>query len=124
MSKRLLICDDSAFSRSTIRKAIPEGLNLETTETSSGEDAVRLCVTGEVDILLLDLNMPGIDGFEVLQQLRDQGFSGAVVVITANIQSAPAQRAKALGARVVVQKPINAERLAQLFTYLDGEASP
>lgn len=123
MGKRLLICDDSSFSRKTIRKAIPEGMDLEICEADSGEDALTACTAGEVDLLFLDLNMPGLDGFEVLARLQEQRFSGPVIVITANIQSAAAKRARALGARAVVQKPINEEKFAQLLAYLAEEGA-
>lgn len=123
MSKRLLICDDSSFSRKTIRKAVPEDLDLEISEASSGEDAVAACAAGEVDLLFLDLNMPGLDGFDVLGKLQEQQFSGPIIVVTANIQSAPAKRAKALGARAVVQKPINPEKFAVLLSYLAKEGA-
>lgn len=123
MSKRLLICDDSSFSRKTILKSLPQDLDIAATETASGEEAVRACVDGEVDILFLDLNMPGMDGFEVLEKLKEQGFDRPVIVITANIQAAPAQRAKDLGARSVVQKPVDAQKLTTLMEYLIGEGA-
>ncbi len=123
MSKRLLICDDSSFSRKSIRKAVPDGFDLDITEAASGEDALAACAAGEVDLLFLDLNMPGLDGFDVLQRLHDDGFSAPIIVITANIQSAPAKRARDLGARAVVQKPISEDKLSQLMTYLSGEGA-
>lgn len=123
MSKRLLICDDSSFSRKSIRKAVPDGLDLEIAEAASGEDALATCAAGNVDLLFLDLNMPGLDGFDVLERLQASDFAAPIIVITANIQSAPAKRAKELGARAVVQKPISEEKLSQLMTYLASEGA-
>ena len=120
---RLLICDDSAFSRGGIKKALPPGFDIEVSEVASGDEAVQRCVAGEVDLLFLDLNMPEVDGFEVLQRLKDGGFTRPVIVITANIQSAPAQRAKSLGARVVIQKPVTPQKLEQLFAYVKKEGA-
>ena len=123
MSTRLLICDDSSFSRKSIKKSLPEEMDLEVDEVGLGEEAIALCSEGKVDLLFLDLNMPGMDGFQVLEQLRDQGFSSPIIVITANIQSAPSKRAKDLGARAVLQKPINQQKVSQLMSYLAKEGS-
>ncbi|MCB9558708.1 MAG: response regulator [Deltaproteobacteria bacterium] len=122
-TRRLLICDDSSFSRRGIERALPQALDLTVSHTDSGQEAVRACLAGEVDLLFLDLNMPGLDGFEVLEQLQTQNFSAPIVVITANIQSAPMQRAKILGARAVINKPIDENKLAQLLNYLVKEGS-
>ena len=123
MTTRLLICDDSKFSRKSIIKALPDNREFDVSETSSGNEVLSTCAGGEVDLLFLDLNMPEMDGFEVLQELKNKEFRGPIIVITANIQSSVAQRAKELGARAVVPKPIDADKLSKLVDFLAAEGA-
>jgi EAL domain-containing protein (putative c-di-GMP-specific phosphodiesterase class I)/AmiR/NasT family two-component response regulator len=113
-SARIAVIDDEpanvALLRSLLRK-----LGFETVEsTTDSRDAIALVSRFEPDLILLDLHMPHVDGYDVLRQLKgviDGPAPVPVLVLTADITDDAHQRALALGARDFVSKPF---RLAEL----------
>ena len=106
---RLLIVDDSATSRAIATGLI--GPAYVVVEASSGRQALDLVESGGVDLILLDLLMPGMTGLEVLEELKASRCSIPVVVATADIQESTRTRVIALGAFEMVNKPFRKEAL-------------
>jgi FixJ family two-component response regulator len=76
-----------------------------------GEDLLATCASRSPDCLLLDLHMPGLSGFQVLERLAALHVPTPVVVITGHDEPGNAERARALGAQEYLLKPINESRL-------------
>ena len=76
-----------------------------------GEELLAACASRLPDCLLLDLHMPGINGFEVLERLAAQHVPMPVVVITGHDQPGNAERLRALGAVDYLLKPLNESQL-------------
>ena len=76
-----------------------------------GEDLLAACASRMPDCLLLDLHMPDINGFEVLERLAAQHMPMPVVVITGHDQPGNAERVRALGAVEYLLKPVNEQSL-------------
>ena len=70
MAIPVTIADDSMLSRKTIRKVLPPGWDIELTEACNGREALEADYAGKADVLYLDLQMPELDGFEVLRELH------------------------------------------------------
>jgi CheY-like chemotaxis protein len=88
---------------------------------SNGLRALEYAAKGDVDVVLTDLLMPGLDGFDVINALRTTRPSPPVVAMTASDDEA-VTRALALGARAVVRKPFTPEELAGAIEgALEGE---
>jgi len=112
MSIRTLIVDDEAAARSRLRRALSEFAQLEVIgEACDGLEAVALIEQLTPDLLFLDVQMPGLDGFEVLRALPAQVKRPQVVFATAFNQHALA--AFDANAIAYLLKPVNRERLAQ-----------
>ncbi len=80
---RVLLVDDHPLVRAGIRKVLESHPSmLVVGEASDGEEALRALGAIEVDVLLLDLSMPGMDGFEVLRRARDVAPSIRILVLT------------------------------------------
>jgi len=106
----ILIVDDEKNIRATLGR----GLRLEgydTLEAADGEQALQRLDSDPVDLILLDLQMPAIDGFEFLERLRAAGRSIPVVVLTAHGSSDRAVRAVHLGAHDFIEKPPAMDRI-------------
>lgn len=78
----ILIADDEARIAGFIDKGL-RAAGFATRTVGNGDDALDLALTGEFDLLVLDVNMPGMDGFEVLDQLRGSGSRMPVIMLTA-----------------------------------------
>ena len=78
----ILIADDEARIAGFIDTGL-RAAGFATRTVGNGDDALDLALTGEFDLLVLDVNMPGMDGFEVLDQLRGSGSRMPVIMLTA-----------------------------------------
>jgi two-component system nitrogen regulation response regulator NtrX len=107
---RILIVDDEAGIRSTLRQILEdEGYLVEEAET--GEEALPLAAGGDHDVILLDVWLPGMDGLEVLQRMRERGVPAEVLVISGHGNIETAVRATKLGAYDFIEKPLSLERV-------------
>ncbi|HET9299555.1 MAG TPA: sigma-54 dependent transcriptional regulator [Candidatus Polarisedimenticolaceae bacterium] len=107
---KVLLVDDERNLRGTLARALKlEGY--ATVEAEDGEQALRRLADEPVDAVLLDLQMPGRDGFSVLEVLRERGIAVPVIVLTAHGTIEKAVRAVQLGAADFVEKPPSTERL-------------
>ncbi len=85
MPKTILIIEDDKFLRELIvQKLLREGYNVP--EAIDGEEGIKKIKEEKPDLVLLDLILPGIDGFEVLSQMKaDSGLSSIPVIILSNL---------------------------------------
>src|SRR5215831_11303397 len=108
-SVRLIIADDHPLFRGALREAV-SGLfdEVEIGEAGSFDDVVKLLERGsEVDLILLDLTMPGVRGFSGLIYLRAQYPSFPIVVVSANDDPAVIRRCMDLGTSGFIPKTLN-----------------
>ena len=106
---RILIVDDEEADRLLV-KAILERAGHETVLAVDGEEALRLHALREVDLVVTDLHMPEVHGFELITVLRELSNPPAVVAVSG---TGPFQlhMAEALGAKYTLQKPVTPELL-------------
>ncbi len=106
----LLVDDDETFRRVMAAELTRRGYNVVT--ASSGSEAVERAPHMDVDVILLDLRLPDMDGIEVLERLRDRNSSSpGVVVLTGHGTIDTAIRAIRLGAHDYLEKPCQIEKL-------------
>jgi DNA-binding response OmpR family regulator len=103
---RILIVDDSSTTRGIVRKILSASkFPLEIADSPDGLKALEDVRERNVDIVLLDFNMPGFDGFEILSELRRLQSRVAVVIMTATDDPGLAERAQMAGAAAFLKKP-------------------
>ena len=112
MSIPLLICDDSNMARKQVQRALPEGWDVDVTFATNGVEGLAAIRAGKGEMVFLDLTMPEMDGYQVLEQIRAEGLKAVVIVISADIQPEARERVLQLGALDFIRKPINNEKLA------------
>ncbi len=105
MKTKILIVDDSSVSRMMIRGRIT-GLqpDWEVFEAANGDQAVAMVSTEHPDYITMDVNMPGMSGFEAVEKIREIDQKAKIVILTANIQVSSRERAQQLSVHFV-QKP-------------------
>jgi DNA-binding response OmpR family regulator len=114
-NKNVLIVDDEKNIRLTLSMALePLGLNIDT--AINGEDALSILKTRDIDIILLDLKMPGIDGIEVLRRVREIHSDIRVIIITAHGTIDSAVEAMKLGAVDFLQKPFAPQEIREIVS--------
>ena len=114
MGMRVLVVDDSAVMRAMVIRTIKlAGFEIdEILEAASGWEAIGTIVQEPVDLVLLDIHMPRMNGEEFLQAIRrkEEFRDLPVLVVTSDRQEARAERIRALGARII-HKPFKATEL-------------
>lgn len=111
----VLVVDDSAMSRKLTIKALPKAWDIELSEAGNGLEALEAYRRGKADVMFLDLTMPAMNGFQVLESLREDGLNSFVVIVSADVQPKAEQRARELGAMAFIRKPIKAEEVARVL---------
>jgi two-component system, cell cycle response regulator DivK len=105
--KKVLIADDIETSRELIRTVL-ETTGYDVSEARDGIEALRFAREVRPDLIILDLHMPGVDGFGVLRELRRDGeFTNTpIMALTASAMQGDRQRALNAGFDSYVSKPI------------------
>lgn len=118
MTMPILVVDDSTMSRKLLLKALPAEWDVSITQASGGEQALEALRNQDVDVMFLDLTMPGVDGFEVLRRMREEDLRCITVVVSADIQERAMEQALAMGAQAFVKKPVEGAKLRQALEAL------
>jgi two-component system, chemotaxis family, chemotaxis protein CheY len=114
---KILIVDDSSVSRLMIKgRVVSMQPGWEILEAASGDAALAQVTADSPDYITMDVNMPGISGFEAVERIRAINTVVKIVVLTANIQESSRERAAALGVKFV-QKPATLAAVQQAVDY-------
>jgi two-component system OmpR family response regulator len=107
---RILVVDDE----DVLREMLGDALRLsgfEVLEAADGSKALTILQSGKVDLIISDVNMPGMDGYEMLSHLRAQGDETPAIMLTARRERADVTKGLKLGADDYVTKPFGLEEL-------------
>jgi CheY-like chemotaxis protein len=109
MTYRILVVDDEARIRELVQACLEDLAGWETLAAPSGEDCLQILQTESVNAILLDVSMPGMDGFAVYDKLQANPQTQAIPVILLTAKVLPSDRAKfaQMGVAGVISKPIS-----------------
>ena len=109
---RVLTVDDSASMRALLRAALTSG-GFEVEQAEDGQEALEWLATNEVDVVLTDINMPRLDGFGLIEKLRETALHAdrPILVLTTESSADKKARAKNAGATGWIVKPFDADKL-------------
>ncbi len=113
MPTPVLICDDSGLARKQLASSLPAHWDVSVNFAAGGAEALAAVEAGQGEILFLDLNMPQMDGFEVLEAIRARDLPTMVIVVSGDIQPEARERVLKLGALDFLKKPVDAARVAE-----------
>lgn len=107
-----LICDDSNLARKQMARVCPQDWQI--LFAGHGAEAMNVLKTQQIDWLFLDLNMPVMDGYQVLTEIRKLQLTTRVIVVSGDVQPEAYERVMALGAIDFIKKPVDSTKLQQL----------
>jgi CheY-like chemotaxis protein len=115
VSTPVLICDDAGFARKQLARVLPGSWDVSLSYASNGREAIEAIRAGKGDILFLDLNMPEMDGYQVLQAIRAEDLPTVVIVVSGDIQPEAHRRVTKLGALAFLKKPVSPEQIGDVL---------
>jgi len=110
-AEKILIVDDDPRNVEFLRDSLLAPRGYATLSAGDGQDALRLALEEDPDLILLDLQMPKMDGFEVLEALRENGRQVPTILLTAHGSEHVAVQAFRLGVRDYFAKPFKAQEV-------------
>ncbi len=115
--KTILIVEDSATTRALIRAVVDELGDVETSEASSGFEALKMLPQQEYDLIITDINMPDINGLELISFVRNNPRYNRlpIVIVSTERSEEDRNRGLALGATAYVSKPFTSEELQEII---------
>ncbi len=112
---KVLIVDDSMTSRMLFKAYLAKTGQHELSEAANLPDALDVAKTQRPDLVVLDYSMPGHSGVEMARALQSAGIAAKFALLTANTQQSVVDEAAAAGFFRVLEKPVNAEKVAALL---------
>lgn len=123
INKKVLLTDDNADIIELVQLVLSEsGYDLMT--ATDGREAIQICLKEKPDLVLMDLNMPHVNGFDATRQLRQQGFTSPIVVLTASESEEDRRKAEEAGCDAYILKTMemrDVERVLDRFLLGPGE---
>ncbi len=115
--KTILIVEDSTTTRSLIRAVIEELGDFETAEAASGFEALKMLPLQEYDLIITDINMPDINGLELISFVRNNPRYKhlPIIIVSTERSEEDKKRGMALGATAYVTKPFKSIELQEII---------
>ncbi len=112
--KKILVAEDDPASREFLVEVL-DGLGYEVIVAENGEEALRKAFATSPDLILLDIQMPLLDGYGVLRRLREDARFAATPILTLTAYAMPEEREKTLraGFDAHLSKPLNVSALRE-----------
>ena len=118
----LLIAEDDLFNRLLVVSMLAKNKQIEVREAKDGEEALSILLEEDIDIVLLDIHMPKMNGLETLKEIRQIEAIAKIPIMVISSDETEKKQSLALGANVFVPKPFNIKLLEQQVYDTLGEA--
>jgi CheY-like chemotaxis protein len=120
---RVLLVEDSEDNRTLIRRLL-RGAGAVVDAVTNGRQAVATALAGDYDVVLMDLQMPEMDGFQATALLRERGYLRPIVALTAHAMKEERERSLKVGCNDHLTKPVNrALLISKIAAYAKRELS-
>ncbi len=115
VSFNVLVCDDSSLARKMAIKSLPSGFAEHVFQAANGAEGMEVLMQTRMDLLLLDLTMPEMDGIAVLEAIKAHGIEVFVIVVSGDIQPQMREKVLSLGALDFLPKPVSQAALQKVL---------
>jgi two-component system, cell cycle response regulator DivK len=119
-NRTLLVVDDEPWNRDLVRMVVEEsGLPVSVLESGTGEEALALATTARPSLILMDLKLPGLDGWEATRRLKTGATTADIPIIAVSAQAMAGDRERALAAGCdgYLSKPVDVQQLTALLQW-------
>ncbi|MCG9792963.1 response regulator [Flavobacterium algicola] len=113
----VLVVDDNAINRMVTKKII-EKLNYKCVVLESGKEAIELLTTDKFDVILMDINMPEMNGFETTKIIRSMGIMTPIIALTAFSKDEVVEESKLVGMNDIIVKPFESPELYKMINII------
>jgi chemotaxis protein CheY-P-specific phosphatase CheC/ActR/RegA family two-component response regulator len=120
----LLICDDSNMARKQLLRALPPEWDVSVSMATNGLEGLDAVRRGLGEVMLLDLTMPVMDGYQTLAAIRAENLDAKIIVVSGDVQDEAVRRVMDLGALAFLKKPADPELLKETLTRLGLMGEP
>lgn len=114
---RILLAEDSPDSQELINHVLTSH-GAEVTLANNGAEALHLALAEKFDVILMDIQMPELDGYEVTRRLRANNFKKPIIALTAHAMLEERQRSRLAGCDAHITKPLNFRQLLSTVYYI------
>ncbi len=115
-----LIVDDSSTDRKIMKRLLTSSGWINCIEVTNPHDAITAAQDLKIDLIITDIMMPDIDGFELARILRERGFDKPIIGVSGRGEAAAGQKAKISGLNAFMTKPINLQEMLNKIDELVG----
>lgn len=124
MTQRVLVVEDSSAMRAFVQAALEETGEMLVTQAASGFEALRILPRESFDVVVVDINMPDINGLELVSFMRrsEAHLTTPIILISTESGERDQARGLAIGANAFLSKPFSAEALRALVAELRTQA--
>jgi len=110
---KVLVAEDNPSNQKLIAILL-QRMGLEVTLAGDGLEAIEQCGEQSFDIILMDMQMPNMNGYDATRQLRSQGLNIPIIAVTANAMTGDDQKCMDVGCNGYLSKPIDRNELDEL----------
>ncbi|MCG8634615.1 MAG: response regulator [Desulfobacterales bacterium] len=118
---KILMVDDNDDIRKMLKRKFRK-TDWEILEAVNGREGVDMALEHLPDLVLMDMHMPVLDGHEAVRLLREKGFPGTIVALTASVMRSDTDRAIEDGCDHFIAKPVKRDFINQIREILEAEA--
>ena len=108
---RILLVDDETYMRVFVGRVLSTNINCTLVEARDGQDAINQCGTSDPELIILDINMPRVDGVKALDEIRALKPDIPIVMLTSISEEAVVEECVAKGASYFIRKDVRADLL-------------
>lgn len=121
LAGRVLLAEDTEDIRTLLELQLGK-LGLDLTSVTNGFSAVEAALASRYDVVLMDIEMPVMNGYEAVNVLRTRGYTGTILALTAHQEGVEVERALASGCDGIITKPVSLESLGAALRQVLPEA--
>ena len=115
MNPKILVAEDNLPNQKLIQILLQK-MGLDVTVVEDGQAAVEKALSETYDLILMDMQMPILDGYEATRQLREKSYSVPIIAVTANAMVGDEKKCLEAGCEGYIPKPIDRQRLTEILS--------